>query len=364
VRLRQSTSLGFTDPDADVACKRHDLLLLLFSFRSKQKLHNHLCADHHIQLLHFNAMTKNASRPIGWHPPTPSRPQRCPRPPPLPPPPPIRTTTSHVFFTRHIDAASGPADKLAPVARGSQPVQPKDAHTNITAVTPDLAQAGLASSATTGLSHAAQLGTENHEVASHSPTACFEGIPTELHCMIFEYLWTPTVNIYVLSPRFSPPKVNAVHPIFNVSRHIRSQAIDSLQRNKPLTFAFHTSIDDRDFRKLARMIEDLDNTSNYFKESDNSKKRLQVHLHLDFRNAYRQTLAPGGFANFIACLRKLGPEAEYEYTFTDRDGLLRVADFARPMIVNRIVRLIDMSDDRSSLNGRRAKRAADKMRLP
>jgi hypothetical protein len=180
--------------------------------------------------------------------------------------------------------------------------------------------------------------------------------------MIFEYLWTPIVNVCIMSSRLSPPY--AIHPIFHVNRQIRSEAIDSLKRNKSLSFALHASTDDVDFRQMETVLKNLNNKSNYFNESGDGKKTLEVNLHLHFRNAHRQTLAPGGFADFIACLRKLGLEAEYEYTFTDRDGLERVADFARLMIVNRIVRLIDMSDDRSSLNSRRAKRAAEKMRLP
>jgi hypothetical protein len=263
--------------------------------------------------------------------------------------------TSHVFFTRHPDAASGPADKLA--------IQPERAQNNITAATLELANAGLASSATTSLSHAAQLDMDNPEIASNSSTACFLGIPTEVHCMIFDYLWTPTVNICITSPRLSPPY--AIHPIFHVNRQIRSEAIDSLKRNKSSTFALHASTDDVDFHQMATLLKNLNNNkSNYFKESGDGKKTLEVNLHLHFLDAYRQTFAPGGFANFIACLRKLGLEAEYVYSFTDRDRLERRADFARLMIVNRIVRLIDMSDDRSSLNGSRAKRAADKMRSP
>ncbi|KAM0691076.1 hypothetical protein Q7P36_009847 [Cladosporium allicinum] len=265
-------------------------------------------------------MKDKVSQPFTW----------LPRPPPLLPPPPLRTTASHFFFTHRMDATSGPPGKVAPAAKGSPPIQPTVVRTNVAAVTPKLG------------SHAALLDTDSLEVASNAPTACFLGIPTEVRYMVYEYLWTPTVNIYIMSPSLSPHKVNAIHPIFNVNRHIRSEAIDSLKRNKSLTFAFHASTDDADFRKLASVLQDLGNTSNYFKESSGGgdKKMLQVHLHLHFRDAYLQTSAPGGFEEYIACLAKLGLEAEYEYTFTDRDEHERSGDFARRMIINRIFRLI------------------------
>jgi hypothetical protein len=258
--------------------------------------------------------------------------------PPPPPPPALRTTASHVFFTHHIDATSGPTDELAPVAKEYQPVQSENARTNIAAVIPELAQAGLASSATTGLSHAAQLNIETPEATSNSSTACLVGLPTEVHCMIFEYLWTPIVDIYITSPRLSPPKANATSPIFNVNRQLRAEATDSLKRNK---CALHSSTDDVDFRNMVAVLEDLDSSSsNRFEENGDGNKTVQVHLHLNSRDAYFQTLAPGGFAEYIACLARLGLKAEYEYTFMDDDGHMRRGDSARLMIVSRLLRLI------------------------
>ena len=156
--------------------------------------------------------------------------------------------------------------------------------------------------------------------------------------MIFEYLWTPIVNICIMSSRPSPPY--PIHPIFHVNRQIRSEAIDCLRRSKHLTVAFHASTDDDNFYKMASVLEDLDDRGNHFEVNGDGKKTLQVNLHLHFRDAYRKTRSPGGFGEFIACLAKLGFEAEYEYSFTDRDGLERLGDFARLMIVNRILRLI------------------------
>jgi hypothetical protein len=276
-------------------------------------------------------MASNASEPPAWKWQPPTRPPA--------PPPPLRTTVPHVFLTRHHkDGFSGPADKLAPVSKRHPPVQPKNSQNNIAAVTPEPARAGLASSATTGHPHADQRDIDNPEDASNSSTACFLGIPTEVHCMIFEYLWTPIVNICIMSSRPSPPY--PIHPIFHVNRQIRSEAIDCLRRSKHLTVAFHASTDDVDFYKMASVLEDLDDRGNHFEVNGDGKKTLQVNLHLHFRDAYRKTRSPSGFGEFIACLSKLGFEAEYEYAFTDRDGLERLGDFARLMIVNRILRLI------------------------
>lgn len=159
--------------------------------------------------------------------------------------------------------------------------------------------------------------------------------------MIFEYLWTPIVNIYITSPRLSPPKANATTPIFNVNRQLRAEATDSLKRNKSWTCALHSSTDDIDFRNMVAVLEDLDSSSsNRFEENGDGKKTVQVHLHLNSRDAYFQTPAPGGFAEYIACLARLGLKAEYEYTFTDEDGLMRSGGSAPLKIVSRLLRLI------------------------
>lgn len=130
----------------------------------------------------------------------------------------------------------------------------------------------------------------------------------------------------------------------------------------------HASTDDGDFRTMAGVLEDLNNRGNHFEVSGDGKKTLQVNLHLHFRDAYRQTCAPGGFVEFIACLAKLGLEAEYEYTFTDRDGLVRLGDFARHMIANRIMRLIQYIDghrpDSRDASFRGAQLAVHKMQFP
>jgi len=256
------------------------------------------------------------------------------------PPPPLRTTVPHVFLTRHTNGKSRPARKLAPISKRSPPVLSKDVHATIAAVIRQPAQVGSASSATTGHSHATQLDIVNPEVASNSSTACFLDIPPEVHCMIFDYLWTPIINICIMSARLSRTPC-VIHPIFHVNHQIRLEATDSLKRNKSLTIALHASTDDVDFRKMASLLGDLDSKGDYFEEGGEGRKTLEVNLHLHFRDAYRQTRAPGGFAEFIACLAKLGLEAQYEYTFTDRDGVERVGDFARLMIVNRLLRLIN-----------------------
>jgi hypothetical protein len=286
--------------------------------------------------------------PWTWQPPT--------RPPA--PPPPLRTTVPHIFLTHHKNDIPAPAGKIAPVSKKSPPVQYKKSYTKTAAVTPQPAQAGLASSATTGQSHAAQPDIDNPEVPSNSSTASFLGLPTEVHCMIFEHLWTPIVSICIMSPRFPPPY--AIHPIFHVNRQIRSEAIDSLKRNKSLTFAFHAATDDDDFRKIVSVLEDLDKNAKYFEGS--GKKTPQVDLHLHFRDAYRPVRAPGGFVEFVACLAKLGLEAQYEYTFIDRDGVERVADFARLMIVNRLLRMIHTPYAPFPFGG--AEEAVRKMQFP
>jgi hypothetical protein len=189
--------------------------------------------------------------------------------------------------------------------------------------------------------------------------------------MIFEYLWTPIVDIYITSPRLSPPKANATSPIFNVNRQLRAEATDSLKRNKSLKFALHSSTDDVDFRNMVPVLEDLDSSSsNRFEENGDGNKTVQVHLHLNSRDAYFQTPAPGGFAEYIACLARLGLKAEYEYTFTDYDGHMRRGDSARLMIVYRLLRLIythggQLHDPRSSsFDGAVVAVAVRKMQFP
>jgi hypothetical protein len=264
------------------------------------------------------------------------------------------TAVPHVFFAHHIDTTSEATTTLTPVSLPpTHPsTHPNNAETKLAIVTPEFAPAALTSSATIDHPHTAQL---DLEAASDSPTASFLGIPTEVRCMIYDYLWPSAVDICINSPGLAFPI--DVRPIFHVDRQSRSEAIGSLRRHKSLTFNIHAIAEDLDFRQTTSALKDLNN--NYFrKEGGGGKKKLTVHLYLRSRDVNSKADAPESFAEFIACLAELGLQADYKFTFTTKDLLDRGGDFARAMIVKRIVLLINASGDKvSSLDSGRARKA-------
>lgn len=199
-----------------------------------------------------------------------------------------RTAIPHVFFIRSANATSGSSAKQAPVPQPATrtPARPKKSGAKVAVVSPGLAST---SSAAAHHPHAAPVDT----AISTPATACFLGIPTELRYMIYDYLWTPKVDVYVDPTRLSHP--NPVHPIFSVNFEIRLEATDNIARKRPVTVHIHGSAECFDFRTITRALEDLDKAryNKYFESRSAGQTKLHVHLHMDRQtNCRRHAFAP------------------------------------------------------------------------
>jgi hypothetical protein len=136
--------------------------------------------------------------------------------------------------------------------------------------------------------------------------------------MIYGYLWAPIIDLYIDSPNHIKP--NAVCPIFQVSRQVRLEPIDSLRRTKSLTFNIHAIVKDLDFSRITTMLEDLSHNK-YSQARDGGIRRLFIHLSLQKGDPQRPPSAPESIETFIECLQKLGLDALYKYLRTNKDGV-------------------------------------------
>jgi hypothetical protein len=237
--------------------------------------------------------------------------------PPRPPSPPRKTAVPLVFFTHYMDATCEQTDGLVPISRvaAHSSAPSDDAHNNIAPIAPEFAQDAPAPSATTSQPHAARV---DNAITSTSPTACFLGIPTEVRLMIYGYVWTPEVDVYIDPPSHLHP--NTVHPICHANRQIRFEAIDSLRREQTVTLHFHASVKDLDFTSVINTLEGLDNNKHLGKRGGGQRK-LHMHISIQYRAKWSQSYPPGSFPKLTACLKKLVFGAEYDYSFTDKGGV-------------------------------------------
>jgi hypothetical protein len=230
------------------------------------------------------------------------------------PPAPLKTAVPLAFITRYSDATSGPTAGLASVTSAHS----KGLHSDATVFSPELAQDEPPSSATSNHSRAAQVDNADLTTTSTALAACFLGIPTEVRYMIYGYLWAPIIDLYIDSPSHIKP--NAIHSIFQVSRQVRLESIDSLRRTKSLTFNIHAIVKDLDFSRITNMLEDLSHNK-YSQARDGGIGRLFIHLSLRRGDPQRPPSAPESIETFIECLQKLGLDVWYKYLPTNKDGV-------------------------------------------
>ena len=258
-------------------------------------------------------MEDKSPGPLKWHPST--------RPPVT-----LRTRVPLGLFTQYMDATP---HRPVPVSQSTahSSAHSRDPKTNVAVVTSEPAL-----SATTGHSKAAQLDTDNSDAASTSTSACFLGIPMELRYIIYGYLWAPNVDVYIDPPSFRLH--NIVHPILHTNSQIRSEAVDSIRRDQTVTVCIHANADDLDLRSTTSVLKKRD--FNFFKKNDDRKIVLRAHIRSThtavsqpFLLAFSLPVPPGSFADFIACLTKLGWEAEYEFTRLGLGGPLPVSQYAQ-----------------------------------
>jgi hypothetical protein len=312
-------------------------------------------------------MEEKSPGPLKWHPST-------------WPPVTLRTRVPLVFFTQYMDATlHGPVPFSQSTAHSS--AHSCDTQTKVAAVTSEPALAGFASSATTGHSKAAQLDTDDSDAASTSTSASFLGIPMELRYIIYGYLWAPNVDVYIDPPSFRLH--NIVHPILHINSQIRSEAVDSIRRDQTVTVCIHANADDLDLRSTTSVLKKLD--FNFLKKNDDRKIVLRAHIrstHMavsqPFLQAFSLPVPPGSFADFIACLTKLGWEAEYEFTRLDLGGPLpdskyaqisrdsdegRSIKLARAKLARTLCASIKTSAEGSTPDIARAMKAVDEMQI-
>ena len=99
-------------------------------------------------------------------------------------------------FTQHAQASFGPtAEPLRTFAH------PKNLHTDdddAAVSNPEPAQAKPSSrAATPNHPRAAQVDNANLTIVSTPPAACFLGVSLEVRQMIYGYLWTPAIDVYI-----------------------------------------------------------------------------------------------------------------------------------------------------------------------
>lgn len=297
--------------------------------------------------------------------------------------PPRTTTVPLAFFTAYMDATSEPTFEPVPGSRSTahSPVHFRNTQTEVAVVAPELAPAGFDSSATTDNSRAAQLVIDNPGDASTSTSACFLGIPIELRYTIYGYLWAPNVDVFI-DPR-NPLHPNGVHPIFHINSQTRLEAIDSIRKDQMPTVRFHINAEDLDLRKTTSVLKKLD--FKYLKTSNDREVVLRVHINTPnvalsepFMHAYYRPVPRGSLTDFIACLSKLGLQAEYEYTrldlgspmvdseytHIDRDGILaKRIRWARAKLAVTFCRSIKIPEQDASPDSARAMKAAHEMQV-
>jgi len=193
-----------------------------------------------------------------------------------------------------------------------------NADTNIPNVNTSFAQAASTSSATAHHPHATQVDNTNHATISIPATPSFLSIPTEVRCMIYDYLCTPRYDVHSEPTTLSNP--NTSHPVFGTNHEIRAEAIHNLQRKETPTLCFHTAAKDLDYRKIASALKDPDGYG-YFAERGAGGVMLCIRL--TFRHEPNRIPMPfleECCDEYIACLRKLDLEGNYEKTLADSDG--------------------------------------------
>jgi hypothetical protein len=197
-------------------------------------------------------------------------------------------------FTQHAKASFGPtAEPLRTFAH------PKNLHTDdddAAISNPEPAQAKPSSrAATPNHPRAAQVDNANLTIVSTPPAACFLGVSLEVRQMIYGYLWTSAIDLYIDSS-LSHRQPNAVHPLFLTSHQVRMEALDGLRRTRSLTFNFHAVVHNIDFSKLTRMLEDLSDAP---KAPSGAIRELHVVLSLQQRDLKHAPTAPKSFEGFV-----------------------------------------------------------------
>jgi hypothetical protein len=162
---------------------------------------------------------------------------------------------------------------------------------------------------------AAQVDNASLTTTSTPPATSFLGIPTEVRYMIYGYIWTEAIDLYIDRP--NRLKTNAVGPIFQVNRQVRSETIDSLRRTKSLTFDLHATVRDLNFSNTTSVLEVL---NNQFSKTRNGGiiRELHVLLSLRHKDLKHPPPAPASFEQFVRCLERLGLSARYTYSSMGR----------------------------------------------
>jgi hypothetical protein len=180
----------------------------------------------------------------------------------------------------------------------------------------------------------ARVNNGNTTMLSTPPAASFLGVSLEVRCMIYGYLWTQAIDIYIDSSP-SNPQPNAAHPLFLISHQVRMEALDGLRRTRSLTFNLHAAVHDIDFSKLTRTLEDLSDAS---KAPSGAIRELHVVLSLQQRALKHAPPAPKSLEGFVQCLRRLGLSARYTCVVVGFDGVERSDDSTRLTVKARLRR--------------------------
>jgi len=240
-----------------------------------------------------------------------------------------------------MDATSEPT--TAGLASASPPTEDtstrsKNLHTDVAISNSEPAQDKPASTNTSNHPRAAQV--DNVTLAttsiSTSPAASFLGIPSEVRYMIYGYLWTRNIDVYIDAPRYSRPSTILL-PISQVNRQVRLEAKVSLRRIKLPGYYLHATVKDLDFSNITSILEDFKNNS-YSNDRRGGVKGLNVLLSLRHEDLQHDPPAPDTFEDFVLCLKRLQLHVSYDYDFTDEHGKKRYGYFgmSRRMITDRL----------------------------
>lgn len=147
--------------------------------------------------------------------------------------------------------------------------------------------------------------------------------------MIYNHLWTQDVDVRIMSADLDLPSM-PIHPIFNVNRQIREEAIDRLHKDQSVTLHLHTVVDDFEFGKLLTVLRKLGNK--YFKRDGG----MLLHVNLSTGGANQQgaSAEPESLGKMLASMRKY--DLEWECKVPDWDNILRF---------DSLHRVIDLRDE-------------------